>query len=292
MYNAYGSNDGEGGAGTTNLHLDMADAVNIMIYASYLDNLPIEQQEQLLYKKSQPLDDNRENDSSGTSRTTYSITATIAANGSNQPTPVENRARYPVDNRYEFTERPPGIAAAAVWDIFPLADLPKLRAFLATIARERNIPIDDPVHDQTFYLDHGMRERLLREYGVRGWRIFQNPGDAVFVPAGCAHQVCNYASCIKVAMDFVSPENISRCAQLTQEFRRLGENHRRKQDILQLNTILYSTWQECEALLTQRKKVFSSKNVHAALPGNRSRKRVRNDPVESPKTTNKKSQTI
>ena len=41
MYNAYGSNDGEGGAGTTNLHLDMADAVNIMLYASYLDNIPI-----------------------------------------------------------------------------------------------------------------------------------------------------------------------------------------------------------------------------------------------------------
>ncbi|KAI8049860.1 hypothetical protein BDF22DRAFT_696996 [Syncephalis plumigaleata] len=282
MYNAYGSSDGEGGAGTTNLHLDMADAVNIMIYASYLDNLPIEQQEQLLHKKSQPQDDN--SNSNSTSRTTTTSSSSPAAANTVK---VENRARYPVDDQYEFTERPPGIAAAAVWDIFPLADLPKIRAFLTTIAHERNIPIDDPVHDQTFYLDHSMRERLFREYGVRGWRIFQNPGDAVFVPAGCAHQVCNYASCIKVAMDFVSPENISRCAQLTQEFRRLSKAHRRKQDILQLNTILYSTWQECEALLAQRKKVFSSKNVLAPPPPppNRSRKRTRNDSTTSTSTT-------
>ncbi|KAJ2742707.1 nuclear pore complex subunit, partial [Coemansia sp. BCRC 34301] len=33
MYCAYGSSDGEGGVGTTNLHCDMADAVNIMAYA-------------------------------------------------------------------------------------------------------------------------------------------------------------------------------------------------------------------------------------------------------------------
>ncbi|KAJ1943512.1 hypothetical protein FBU59_002888, partial [Linderina macrospora] len=34
MYCAYGSSDSKGGVGTTNLHCDMADAVNIMAYAS------------------------------------------------------------------------------------------------------------------------------------------------------------------------------------------------------------------------------------------------------------------
>ena len=33
MYNAYGSEDSVGGKGTTNLHLDMTDAVNMMAYA-------------------------------------------------------------------------------------------------------------------------------------------------------------------------------------------------------------------------------------------------------------------
>ncbi len=31
-------------------------------------------------------------------------------------------------------------------------------------------------------------------------------GDAVFIPAGAAHQVQNLFSCIKVAEDFVSPD--------------------------------------------------------------------------------------
>jgi hypothetical protein len=62
--------------------------------------------------------------------------------------------------------------------------------------------IDDPIHDQVFYLNEDMRQRLWDEYGVRGWRIFQNVGDAVFVPAGCAHQVCNYMDCIKVCESF------------------------------------------------------------------------------------------
>lgn len=29
----------------------------------------------------------------------------------------------------------------------------------------------------------------------------------------CAHQVCNFADCIKIASDFVSMENVGRCWQ-------------------------------------------------------------------------------
>ncbi|KAJ0755528.1 putative transcription factor & chromatin remodeling &Metalloenzymes JmjC family [Helianthus annuus] len=54
--------------------------------------------------------------------------------------------------------------------------------------------------------------------------------DAVFIPAGCPHQVRNLKSCTKVAMDFVSPESISECIRITQEFRKLPAGHPSQED--------------------------------------------------------------
>ncbi|KAJ3099571.1 hypothetical protein HK100_004868 [Physocladia obscura] len=190
MYNAFGSSDGEHvgqkGFGTTPIHLDMADAVNVMMYASTLEN------------------------------------------------------------RTDLSEK--ANTAAAVWDIYPRAALPKLRNYLTTYAARHGNKVDDPVHDQFFYLNEAMRQELWDSYGVQGWRIFQNPGDAVFVPAGCAHQVCNYKDCIKAACDFVSPENLRACVRLTGEFRKLSKTHRRREDLLNLKSTLWSVWMSCPLL--------------------------------------------
>ncbi|KAI8830348.1 hypothetical protein BC829DRAFT_410748 [Chytridium lagenaria] len=171
-------NDSAGGAGTTPLHLDMADAVNVMIHAS-----------------------------------------------------------EPCDG-----VKPDDLRPGAVWDIFPRSALHALRKFVGKVLEERGKVFDDPIHDQTFYLTTDLRARLKEETGVTGWRIFQNPGDAVFVPAGCIHQVCNYRDCIKVACDFVSPESVNYCLNLTKEFRKLNHTHKRKTDVLQLSAILWSTY--------------------------------------------------
>ncbi|KAL7128622.1 hypothetical protein ABFS83_13G007200 [Erythranthe nasuta] len=50
------------------------------------------------------------------------------------------------------------------------------------------------------------------------------------------HIYCNQLSqsCIKVALDFVSPENVQECLRLTQEFRVLPQNHRAKEDKLEV----------------------------------------------------------
>lgn len=56
-----------------------------------------------------------------------------------------------------------------------------------------------------------MRKQLYKSTGVKSFRIHQRPNQAVFIPAGCAHQVYNKADCIKVATDFVSVENVARC---------------------------------------------------------------------------------
>lgn len=47
-------------------------------------------------------------------------------------------------------------------------------------------------------------------------------------------------SCIKVAMDFVSPENVEECFQLTEEFRFLPKTHRAKEDKLEV-TLFFTT---------------------------------------------------
>lgn len=59
------------------------------------------------------------------------------------------------------------------------------------------------------------------------------------MPAGAPHQVRNLHNCIKVAEDFVSPENISHCFHLTQEFRALSDTHTNHEDKLQIKNIIY-----------------------------------------------------
>jgi len=48
----------------------------------------------------------------------------------------------------------------------------------------------DPIHGQQFYLDVELRKALWEEYGVKSYQVYQRPGDGVFIPAGCVHQVC------------------------------------------------------------------------------------------------------
>ncbi|KAG6776771.1 hypothetical protein POTOM_016559 [Populus tomentosa] len=45
-------------------------------------------------------------------------------------------------------------------------------------------------------------------------------------------------SCTKVALDFVSPENIKECLRLTEEFRQLPMNHRAREDKLEIKKMI------------------------------------------------------
>ena len=118
MYNAMASSDTPGTKGTTRLHMDMADAVNVMLYSA---------------------------------------------------------------------PAPDGKSGGAVWDIYDACDAGKIRDFLK--GKFKGKFQNDPIHSQMFYLDCELRKELYDEFGVKSYRIYQNPGDVVFIPAGCAHQV-------------------------------------------------------------------------------------------------------
>ncbi|KAF8341639.1 uncharacterized protein EI90DRAFT_2989408 [Cantharellus anzutake] len=175
MYNAFEASEGEGGKGSTRLHMDMADAVNIMMYAA---------------------------------------------------------------------KRADGSDGHAVWNIYRADDSKLIREFL-----DEHFPnaIEglDPIHTQIHFLDTALRKQLFEEKKVKSYRIVQKPGDAVFIPAGCAHQVCNVGDCIKAAVDFVSPANVSRCEKLTQEFREQNRAVAWKEDVLQLKTMMWYAWESC-----------------------------------------------
>ncbi|KAK6926014.1 Zinc-finger domain of monoamine-oxidase A repressor R1 [Dillenia turbinata] len=136
------------------------------------------------------------------------------------------------------------IYGGAVWDIFRRQDVPKLTEYLRKHRREfrhiNNLPMNSvihPIHDQTLYLDENHKQQLKEEFNVEPWTFEQHLGEAVFIPAGCPHQVRNRQSCIKVALDFVSPDNIEECIRLTEEFRVLPKTHRAKEDKLEVKKL-------------------------------------------------------
>ncbi|KAI3451681.1 hypothetical protein Pfo_008346 [Paulownia fortunei] len=139
-------------------------------------------------------------------------------------------------NRVQRFEDPEG---GAVWDIFRREDVPKLEEYLRKHSGVfRHIfPLQQlvhPVHEKAFYLTVEHKRNLKEEYGIEPWTFVQRLGDAVFVPAGCPHQIRNMKSCTSVAVNFVSPESVGECIRLSTEYRRLPHNHSCKEDKLQV----------------------------------------------------------
>ncbi|XP_044136566.1 lysine-specific demethylase 3B [Bufo gargarizans] len=202
MYNAYGLITAEDRrVGTTNLHLDVSDAVNVMVYVG----IPI-----------------------GESYDDEEVLKTIEEGDADELT----------KKRIHEGKEKPG-ALWHIYAAKDAEKIRELLRKVGDEQGQENPPDHDPIHDQSWYLDQTLRKRLYDEYGVQGWAIVQFLGDAVFIPAGAPHQVHNLHSCIKVAEDFVSPEHVKHCFRLTQEFRHLSNTHTNHEDKLQVKNIIY-----------------------------------------------------
>ena len=77
-----------------------------------------------------------------------------------------------------------GSLGGARWDIFSPSDTTRLRKVL----RVHENP-EDPVLSQNIYLSPSMLRELALQHDIKASTFIQKQGDAVFIPAGCAHQV-------------------------------------------------------------------------------------------------------
>lgn len=212
MYNAYGLiTEEDRKYGTTNLHLDVSDAANVMVYVGIPDGEPDQEQEVL--------------------KTIYDGDAD------------ELTVKRFVENKEKAG------ALWHIYAAKDTEKIRQFLKKISEEQGQEN-PVDhDPIHDQSWYLDRPLRKRLYQEYGVQGWAIVQFLGDAVFIPAGAPHQVHNLYSCIKVAEDFVSPEHVKHCFWLTQEFRYLSHTHTNHEDKLQVKNVIYHAAKDAVAIL-------------------------------------------
>ncbi|KAH9779972.1 JmjC domain-containing protein [Citrus sinensis] len=169
-----------------------------------------------------------------------SLEATYSDDGVDNEASIESNVNAERDNFLD-NHMTDVVYGGAVWDIFRRQDVPKLIEYLQKHQKEfrhiNNLPVTSvihPIHDQTLFLSERHKKQLKEEFNVEPWTFEQHLGEAVFIPAGCPHQVRNRKSCIKVALDFVSPENVQECIQLTEEFRLLPKGHRAKEDKLEV----------------------------------------------------------
>ncbi|XP_018450448.1 lysine-specific demethylase JMJ26 isoform X2 [Raphanus sativus] len=234
-YIAYGNGDELGrGDSVTKLHCDMSDAVNILMHTAEV-TLTEDQLSAIeaLKKKHKQQDEKELQDHNDVGRGEI------------------------VDDENGFLHDETG---SALWDIFRREDVPKLEEYLRKHCREFRhtycspvTKVYHPIHDQTLFLTVEHKRKLKAEFGIEPWTFMQKLGEAVFIPAGCPHQVRNLKSCTKVAVDFVSPENIHECLRLTEEFRQLPKNHKAREDKLEIKKmVIYAVEQslkEVEMLL-------------------------------------------
>lgn len=81
----------------------------------------------------------------------------------------------------------PGTPGYVLWHIFPANASDTLREFLRS--ETDNVFVGDPIHSQTICMTPSLLQQLEESRGVRPYTIKQYTGDAVFIPAGCAHQL-------------------------------------------------------------------------------------------------------
>ncbi|KAI3858961.1 hypothetical protein MKW98_028694 [Papaver atlanticum] len=202
------------GDSVTKLHCDMSDAINVLVNVREVSVDGAQLKEIEKAKKRHMAQDQKEMEE--------------FLKGGNQSSSTEisvlNNNRKGKECNVFVPDNCSSNSAGALWDIFRREDVPKLQEYLRKHCREfrhlycsRVEQVSHPIHDQRFYLTLEHKKKLKEEYGIEPWTFVQDRGEAVFIPTGCPHQVRNLKSCTKVAVDFVSPENVREYMRLVKK---------------------------------------------------------------------------
>ncbi|KRX22323.1 Lysine-specific demethylase 3A [Trichinella nelsoni] len=195
---------------TTNLHSDINDSVNILTWTSIPKNM-------------------------SKRRMHDSILQQLAQEGLDEQT--MNMARERIKD------------VGALWTVFKPSDTKKLRRYIINLQfPNRPVLYYDPLHDGTCYLDATARADLVRR-GIQPIMFLQMRNEAVFIPAGAAHQILNLQCCVTATMEFISPEGINRSLKISSELQTLSFEHINRGNQLQIqNIIYYSSLEAIKAL--------------------------------------------
>jgi len=90
---------------------------------------------------------------------------------------------------------------------------------------------------------------------------------------------------MKIAIDFVSPENVDRCETLTREFREQNQSMQWKEDVLQLRTMMWFSWLSCrihEAIQGKEKTNTSGAVAITSVLCNKPPERAKQSPDSAP----------
>ncbi|XP_072414044.1 probable JmjC domain-containing histone demethylation protein 2C isoform X2 [Chiloscyllium punctatum] len=224
LYGAYGQSTIKE-HGTTNLHLDIADVINVLVYVGVPKGNGNNHRAAILKKiEEDEIDDTTK-------------------------------------KRLKDGDELPG----ALWHIFSAKDTHKIKEFLQKTHEDQGqeSPDHDPIRDQTCYLNKKLRRRLYEESGIRSWSIFQFLGDAVLIPAGALRQMQSIHSCIQVSEDFVSPEHSMQSFHLSQELRHQSKHELNYEDKLQVKNIIYHSVKDAVGTLRmhEEKMLNTSQNA-------------------------------
>ncbi|PPQ81345.1 hypothetical protein CVT26_014429 [Gymnopilus dilepis] len=134
-----------------------------------------------------------------------------------------------------------GKQSGARWEIWPQNSVAQLSQLISPSSSETECKMGLAILYEQFYVSEELVGSQMLE---KAWSFIQEPGDAVFIPPGCPHQVTNIGNCIKIATDFICPSDIESLRLLGNMFRAINIHYEGlvHNDIVNLEMTLWFAW--------------------------------------------------